>query len=303
MGVPQNTVLETKGGWSLPLFLAVLWGQLFFALSPTWLEIPSYQYALVAAPLLSLLLFQAWKEAITTKDLPPPSSRNPVLAAGLFLIVIPLLVLRPLQQVDQFWRLPLWLHALAVLSTTFLTLGWAMGWRRSRHLLRLSLFLVLLVPLPSALESMITGNLTRLVSGSVGGLLPWMGYPIDRLGNAMLVKGTILDVAEGCSGLRSFQAAFMAGVILGEFYQHTLIRRILLLATAIGLAMLGNGARIYYLTTVAYNQGPEAEARVHGTAGMIVTTLIFTFIGLVAWWLSRRETFVKKRTVRREATL
>jgi exosortase len=303
MGVPQNTVLETKGGWSLPLFLALLWGQLFFALSPTWLEIPSYQYALVAAPLLSLLLFQAWKEAITVKDPPSSSSKNPILAVVLFLIVTPLIVLRPLQQVDQFWRLPLWLHAFLVLSATFLTIVWALGWRRSRNFLRLSLFVVLLVPLPSALEAVITGNLTRLVSGGVGGLLPWMGYPIDRLGNAMLVKGTILDVAEGCSGLRSFQAAFMAGVILGEFYQHTLIRRILLLLTAIGLAMMGNGVRIYYLTTVAYNQGPEAEARVHGTAGMIVTTLIFTFIGLVAWWLSRGETSVKKRTVRREATL
>ena len=299
MELVRDATLKNRGGWTLPLFLVLLWCQFFFALAPTWLEIPSYSYAFVAAPLLTLLMFQAWSEIPVAKATPPSETTSSLLLVGIFLMILPLLVVRPLQQVDQFWRLPLWMHALSVFFASSFSLFWAFGWRGSKKLIRLSFFIVLLVPLPSALEGLIVGNLTRIVSGGVSGLLPWTGYPIDQLGNAMLVKGTILDVSEGCSGLRSFQAAFMAGVFLGEFYQHSVLRRVLLMVMAIALALLGNGARIYYLTTVAYNQGPEAEARVHETAGIIVTTLIFASIGLVAWCLSRESAPAKTRTVRR----
>jgi exosortase/archaeosortase family protein len=149
---------------------------------------------------------------------------------------------------------------------------------------------------------MIAGRLTTWVSEGVAALLPLLGYPVDLVGSAMMVKGHILDVSEGCSGLRSFQTSLMLGVFLGEFYRLASGRRLVLVGIALGLAILGNGARIFYLTRVAYREGPEAEAKVHDPAGLIAIVVVYAAIGWVGWWLSREKTGARVRvTSRKEA--
>jgi exosortase len=148
---------------------------------------------------------------------------------------------------------------------------------------------MILVPLPSIVEAMIAGKLTTLVSQGVAAILPMVGYPVDMTGNAMVVNGHVLDVAEGCSGLRSFQASLMLGIFLGEFYRLSGWQRLILAGVSVGLAFLGNGVRIYYLSTVAYREGPEAESKVHDTAGITAVTVVYALIGLTGWWLSREK--------------
>lgn len=277
-----------QGRLLLPLFLALLWAQLFVALFPTWWEIPTYRYALIAAPLWCLLVIDRFYELWSVES---GSERrgSPFLLIGALVSLLPLLLLRPLQQVDQFWRLPLWGHTLSVLWASVFSLIWAFGWPHCRRLVLLNLLALVLIPFPSALESQISGNLTLLVAQGVAALLPLVGYPIDLMGNAMVVKGHILDVSEGCSGLRSFQASLMLGVFLGECYRISPWRRLILLGMAIGLAIMGNGARIFYLATIAYREGPEAEERVHDPAGLMAVTMVYAAIGVTAWALSRGE--------------
>lgn len=277
---------KNQGGFLFPVFLGILWFQLFLALFPTWWDLPTYHYALIAAPLWALLFIDRFHELWALDQQGEPRG-NPVLLVGAFVSLLPLLVLRPLQELDQFWRLPLWGHTLCVLSASILSLIWAFGWSRCRRLLTLNLLVLVLVPLPSALESFVSGNLTRLVAQSVAALLPLLGYPIDLMGNAMVVKGQILDVSDGCGGLRSFQASLMLAFFLGECYRLQPWTRLILLGVALGLAILGNGARIYYLTTVAYDEGPQAEAEAHDPAGLLTITVVYGAIGLVAWGLSR----------------
>ncbi len=277
---------KNQAGLLFPVFLGILWFQHFFALFPTWWELPTYRYALIAAPLWAFLFIDRFRE-LWSLDLGNEQRGRPLLLAGALVSLLPLLVIRPLQQVDQFWRLPLWGHTFCVLSASILSLIWAFGWPRCRRLLIINLLVLVLVPLPSALESLISGNLTRMVAQGVATLLPLVGYPIDLMGNAMMVKGQILDVSDGCSGLRSFQASLMLAVFLGECYRMALWRRVILLGVALGVAILGNGARIYYLTTVAYDEGPQAEAEAHDPAGLLTITVVYGAIGLVAWGLSR----------------
>ena len=202
--------------------------------------------------------------------------------------------------VDHFWRLPLWIHFLAVLVISFATLTLTLGWARTRTIFPAFLFAFVLVPLPSALEGLLVGNLTRAVSMPVGELLPLAGYPIDRVGNAMMVKGKILGRCRGLQRIAFFSSSFMTGLFLGECYQLVWLRRLLLLGLAIVFAMLGNGARIFYLSTVAYREGMAAEERVHGSAGLISLILIYGLIGLSGWLLSRAPQTVTRISVRGE---
>lgn len=288
MTLSLNPAQKNQGRPLLPLFLLLLWAQLFLALFPTWWEIPTYRYALIAAPLWVLLVIDRFRE-LWALDRGNGRRGNPCLLLGSILALIPLLLIRPLQQVDQFWRLPLWIHTLCVLWASISALSWAFGWSRCRRLVTLNLLALILVPLPSALESQISGSLTQLVAQSVAVLLPLLGYPIELMGNAMVVKGQILDVSEGCSGLRSFQASVMLGIFLGECYRLSLCRRLILLGMALGSAILGNGSRIYYLTTVAYEEGLEAEAEAHDSAGLITITATYAAIGVIAWAFSRNR--------------
>ena len=286
---------EQREGWELPFFLVVLWGQFFLALFPIWWEMPSYRYGLVAMPLWVFMVIRRWRELTRTEGPVLINAHNLWWLAGVFAAVLAILVVRPLQQVDQFWRLPLWLHAFLVACATIFTLRWAFDWSRTSKFLRLFLFAAVLIPLPSMLEEAIAGRLTALVATSVGELFPLMGYPLDLVGNAVIVHGFVLDIAEGCSGFRSFQASFMVALFLGEFYQYRWFRRVLLLFGGLGLAIVGNGARIYYLSIVAYEQGLEAEEKIHEFSGIVALTFIYGSIGLLAWIL----TLEKSRQVRK----
>lgn len=302
MDLAQKPGRIGSGAAGLSIFLLFLWVQFFLALMPTWLAFPSYNYAWVALPLWCFLVFQRWTEIEVPWNFQTGGRVRSMFPFAVLLLSLPLFIIRPLEQVDQFWRLPIWLHAALVFSVTGLILVRGFGLKASKGLLQLSALALVLVPMPSVLEGAIAGNLTRIVTERVADLLPLTGYPIDQLGNAMLVKGAVLDVAEGCSGLRSFQASLMLGLFLGEFYRLPLVRRVILLGMALLLAMLGNGSRIYYLTTIAYRDGMEAEARVHGTAGALVVTFIYGGIGLLAWWFSTWKVGVRRKAGQRRVS-
>ena len=300
----MNPTLKDLEKGVLPMaffFLCVLWGQFFLALWPTWSELATYRYAFVAAPLMLFFVYRRWDLSQGLKRSVSYSKLSRVLMLGtVFLVLMPLFLIRPLQLVDSFWRMPLWLHAVSVLLVTFLTFFLTVGWERVRLMLPAFLLAFVLVPLPSSVENELVGSLTGAVSNLVGELLPLTGYPVDRFGNTMIVKGAMLDVAEGCSGIRSFQASFMTGLYLGEFYQHGVLHRLLLVGAAILLALLGNTARIYFLTTTAFNHGMEKESQIHETVGVFTLVFIYGAIGLIAWLFGQDAFRFGGKLVRRE---
>lgn len=281
------------------VLLALIWAQFFWALVPSWLELPIYRYALLGAPLVTYFAFCRWREAALVERVPPSRGLSILLVTLLGLGISSIVLVRPLERVDEFWRLPLWFHGMTVLAATAAGMILLEGWKRARLILPVFLFSLVLIPLPSAVENTFVGSLSGFISSAVGGLLPLAGYPIDRLGNAMLIRGAILDVADGCSGMRSFQASLMTGLLLGEFFRHGFVQRLALVGLAVLLAVIGNGARIFYLATVAFEDGMEAEARVHNTAGMISLLFIYGMIGVVGWALARDWRLARREIITR----
>jgi exosortase len=161
-------------------------------------------------------------------------------------------------------------------------------------------FLILIaVPLPSAIEGTLVQRLTQTVLELAANILPVMGYPALITGSAFIVDGQLLDVAEGCSGIRSFQGCIMAALALGELRRFGLFKRLSLLVLALVTAVIANATRIIILTRLTYTEGHAAMDKAHDPIGIWTAVLTYSLIGVFAWLLGfpGRQ---KGRTVRRK---
>lgn len=284
------------GLWTAFLaMLALLWLQFFYAMAPSWTGATYYDYAWLVPPFTLLFLWRRWQDLDVV--VARPSERLwpwALVACG----VATLLPLRLIEHVDVFWRLALWVHAAIVLGVSHLAAGLLFGWRVSFLLLPASLFALLAIPLPTFLERELVQGLTQQVVNLASGALPLAGYPIDVAGNSLVVKGELMDVAEGCSGIRSFQSSAMAGLCLGELLRLNVVKRIVLVLMSLGLAIVCNSGRIFVLARITYDESMEASDAAHDSVGFWVLVFTYGGISLVAWLLTR----ARKRKVVRSVT-
>jgi hypothetical protein len=82
-----------------------------------------------------------------------------------------------------------------------------LGWNFFRALLFPLAFLLLMIPIPAIVFNQITFPLQLLASKVASTTLPWMGVPVLREGNVIILPAMALEVAEACSGIRSLLAA------------------------------------------------------------------------------------------------
>jgi exosortase len=173
-----------------------------------------------------------------------------------------------------------------VVAALALALG---GW----HLVRVAwpavVFLFFMLPLPPSLNTFLANPLQRLATiGSVT-VLRAIGLPVLVEGNVITVGAEPLEVAQACNGLSmllSFVTLIAAMVIL---IPRPLWERIVLMASAIPIALVTNIIRIV-ITAWCYNQfGRETGEKIsHDAAGlaMPVIALILAFAELrVLSWL------------------
>jgi len=78
-----------------------------------------------------------------------------------------------------------------------------LGWNFFRALLFPWAFLLLLIPIPAIVFNQITFPLQLLASKVASTILPWLGVPVLREGNVIVLPAMPLEVAEACSGIRS----------------------------------------------------------------------------------------------------
>jgi exosortase len=125
-------------------------------------------------------------------------------------------------------------------------------------------FLAFMVPLPEAWVMPVIVQLQLIASGVAVDLVQWGGMSVLREGNVIqLPGGESLFVAEACSGITSIVTMLPLGVFLSYFTERTQIRRAVLVASVIPLAMLGNLLRVVgtlvacqYFGVDAATQGP-----------------------------------------------
>jgi exosortase len=166
------------------------------------------------------------------------------------------------------------LIVLAGLTVLFL------GWPFFRAILFPWAFLVLMIPIPAIVFNQITFPLQLLASKVASTILPWLGVPVLREGNVIILPGKVLEVADACSGIRSLMSLATLAVIYGYLMERRISIRILLALASLPIAVAANSLRVVGTgLLVQYWDPDKAEGFFHEFQGwlMFVASLVMLY--------------------------
>src|SRR2546425_2122610 len=200
---PYAALLRAIPPWqAMVLALLSLWlyGPTLAHLIGQWWNDPNFSHGFFV-PLFSG--FVIWQERARLAQIPlrPASSGLGILALALIVLVV--------GQLGA--ELFLARFSLLLLLTGLIVLF--LGWNHLRALLFPLLFLVLMIPIPAIVFNQITFPLQLLASQVSSAILPWVGVPVLREGNVIILPSMMLEVAEACSGIRSLMSLATLAII------------------------------------------------------------------------------------------
>ena len=150
------------------------------------------------------------------------------------------------------------------------------------------LFLFLMVPLPQSLVNAVAFPLQLVAADAAAGVLYLLEIPALREGNIIHLATTQLFVEQACSGLRSLMALVTLGVIFAYFFRKTLVERIIIVLSAIPIAILVNAFRVTLTGVLTHHIGQEAASGwIHQTEGMFTFAIAMLILLTEAWILQK----------------
>ena len=163
------------------------------------------------------------------------------------------------------------------------------GARVARRLIFPAAYLCFIIP-TSFLDAL-TFRLRLLATGVSSVVLNGVGIAVQQVGTAMVSAdggGFKLDVADPCSGMRSIFALAALTAAYAYFTQQTTLRRWLLFACAVPLAVIGNIARIISIGLVARMLGQErAVGYYHDYSGYVVFVVAVLLMMQCGAWIAK----------------
>lgn len=155
-------------------------------------------------------------------------------------------------------------------------------------------YLLTMFPLPQMLQQNLSSSLQLLSSTFGVGCLQLIGVTAFREGNVIDLGPIQLQVVEACSGLRYLFPLVSLALLCGYLFQDRLWKRVVLVGSAIPLAILLNGVRIGVIGVLVewYGQG-AAEGFMHFFEGWIVFVVSLAILlgemKLLSWVGPRRK--------------
>ncbi len=145
------------------------------------------------------------------------------------------------------------------------------------------LFTAFMLPLPFQIERMLSDPLQVLGASESAWFIQAFGIPAIAQGNTILMGETRLGVAEACSGLRMLMVFFAISAATVIVSKRTRWEKILILFSAIPIALICNIVRIV-ATAVAYHYASRETADLifHDLSGwlMMPLAILLLFIEL-----------------------
>ena len=170
------------------------------------------------------------------------------------------------------------------------SLPWAFfGRRLAGRVLFPAAFLLFCIPMATFLD-VITVHLRLFATAVAEGVLNGCGAEVVRVGSMLgAADGSFsIDVAEPCSGLRSIFALLALSAGYGYFTQSTWLRRGILFASAVPLAILGNVTRILTICLVVNFASKDfAMGFYHDYSGYVVFVVAIALMVGVGELLNR----------------
>ena len=101
-----------------------------------------------------------------------------------------------------------------------------------------------------------------------------------------MADGRVLQIDDGCSGIRSFQSLLMISIFFGEFFTLTWPRRAIMIVTGFVAGFVCNGLRTLTLTWIFFRLGEHQFHSFHDGAGIVTFALSAILTYLAAWKLA-----------------
>ena len=139
-----------------------------------------------------------------------------------------------------------------------------------------------MIPIPAIIFNQITFPLQLLASKVASTTLPWMGVPVLREGNVIILPAMALEVADACSGIRSLMSLATLAIIYGYLMERKIAIRVLLALASIPIAVAANSLRIVGtgLLVQYWDPGQSAQASFTNSPGwlMFVVSLVMLYL-------------------------
>jgi exosortase len=255
------------------LGLALLWAYwpTLRAMAERWSDDPQYSHGFLV-PVFALVLL--WSRRAYQPRLPLQASWWGcawLLAALALRLVSGLFYLGPL---DGY-------SLLASLTGVVLLVGGRPALRWSWPAIA---FLAFMLPLPFQIDTALAYPLRRLATLASTYLLQTFGLPAFAEGNVLVLEGVRLEVAEACSGLGMLMTFFALTTAVAVLVDRTLLDKLIVVASAVPIALLVNVMRITATALAHRGLGAEtAHVLKHDLAGWLMMPLA---LGLL--WLELR---------------
>jgi exosortase len=266
----------------LPAWLAMAW--LVSKAQWYWQHRADLQFGWIVLLLCGYLFWESWEVR------PAARFRWNFLSAGLAVVGFLLLFWVQIYRAAFGTMAALvWGLAIGAWLVIFANLGYVFGCGGIRHFAFAFLFIALALPLPSILQGPIVNGLQRQVAAINVEVLNAMGIPAQQVGSLIHLPNGTVGIDEACSGVRSLQSSVMATLFIGYLTLKRFSLRVILLASGIALALLGNITRSIYLSYTASAKGIPSINAVHDTAGWSILVFTVAGVALFSWLLARFE--------------
>ncbi|MCZ6782727.1 MAG: exosortase/archaeosortase family protein [Proteobacteria bacterium] len=141
------------------------------------------------------------------------------------------------------------------------------------------LFLFLMVPLPQALVNVVAFPLQLIAADAAVQSLHVLRVPALLEGNIIHLANAELFVDQACSGLRSLMALITLGVVFAYFFRQNTVERVIIVLSAIPVAILVNAFRVALTGILTYRYGEQAAGgAIHEFQGLITFGTAFLLL-------------------------
>jgi exosortase len=184
----------------------------------------------------------------------------------------------------------LYFEALDACSVVPVALGLCLllgGWQALGWMWPAIAFLAFMLPLPYQIEMALAHPLRRLATLASTYALQTLGFPALAEGNIIHIGEVRLGVVDACSGLGMLMTFFALSTAVAVIIERRLADRLLIVVSAVPIAVIANVARITATGGAHYGFGPAAGQFMHDWAGWMMMPLALVLMWLELQFLNR----------------
>lgn len=149
-------------------------------------------------------------------------------------------------------------------------------------------YLFFMVPIPYIIYDMVAFPLKVFVTKVSVLTLKAAGVVVMREGNIIMFPATTLEVADACSGIRSLVSLLALAVAFAFFIRITPWKRLLLICSAVPIAIFTNAMRVIVTGFLAQYWGEKAaQGFFHEFAGLAVFGLAMVMLVAIGAFLTK----------------